>query len=423
MSIIPPDPLLTQSGQKLQESSIVESSSILSAQVGIHWQGQDCDFQDWSYLPSIDLCCDNLPAQLSSALIGLATGDEVRQVFKAGELLQRQSSLVHNNIPARLFQPPAIGMAALQPAIGRFYPSDFFKSTPAIYQGNRRYCRVSNIQEGTLSVDCNHPLSSKAVEMMVRIESIKKATAEPCASCNDIVAMCCDHGPGMQDSLPAQETNFWCGNPFSRPDAGNDSEFFGTPSLQPYWDRTALKQLSLLYRQLIAQNSKILDLMAGVHSPLQEADIKPSAVICAGLNRQELEHNPLCTRSEIVDVNTITSLPFSSEQFDVVLIHAAIEYAINPQLLIAEVQRVLKPAGRVIISFSNRSVTEKTIQLWSDAAEFERPAIVLAYLHSCSGFSRFNSYSMRGLLRSEDDRLAQQLLYSDPVYAVWADKI
>ena len=423
MNNIRPDALLFDPDDKPQESSVVQHDSTIAARIGIHWQGLDCNFHDWSYLSSIHLSRDLLPPQIESRLPGLVTGDEISHVFKAGELRKRQSSLIYNNIPANRFQPPISDQTALNPSIGRFYPSDYFRDIRDIYQGNCLSCRISDIQDGKLSIDCNHPLASKTVEMMVRIESIKKTGAEHGGRCKDIVALCCDHGPGMQDSLPGQDTDFWTGNPFNRPDAGNDSEFFSVPSLQPYWDRTALTQLSLLYRQLIPENAQILDLMAGVHSPLQEADIKPSAVICAGLNGEELEHNPLCTQAEIVDVNTIYALPFQTGQFDVVLIHAAIEYVINPPLLMTEVQRVLKPAGRIIISFSNRSVSEKAIQLWSGADEFERPAIVLAYLRNCAGFSGFNSYSMRGLLRANDDSLAHKRPYSDPVYAVWADKI
>jgi len=95
---------------------------------------------------------------------------------------------------------------------------------------------------------------------------------------------------------------------------------------------------------------------------------------------------------------------------------------INPELIFAEIKRVLKPSGRVIISFSNRSFPQKAIQLWTGAHEFERPAIVLSYLRASGGFGNFNSYSKRGLFRPEDDRLAHKLLHSDPVYVVWADK-
>lgn len=423
MSIIEPDAPLYAQGHPLQQSAVVEPRSSISARVGIHWQGQDCDFYDWSYLPSINLWRDYLPAQIEALLPGLAAGDEIRHSFRAGELLERQSSLLHQNIPLSKFQPPPTGLTLLQPAIGRYYPSHFYKNVPAIYEGYQLPCRIIDIQGEQLSVDFNHPLSNKSLEMVVQIESIRKAGAERGGRCNDVVAVCCDQGPGMQDSLPDQPTDFWAGNPFSRQDSTNDSVFFSTPSLQPYWDRTSLAELSRLYDRLIPKQSEILDLMAGVHSPVQESAVSPAAVICAGLNSVELEHNPLCTQTLTLDVNSISALPFEDARFDVVLIHAAIEYVINPQWLMTEIQRVLKPSGRIIISFSNRSITEKAIQLWSGAHEFERPAIVLDYLRSCPGFARFNSFSLRGLLRPEDDPLAHKLIYSDPLYVVWADKI
>lgn len=226
----------------------------------------------------------------------------------------------------------------------------------------------------------------------------------------------------MQNRLPDVETDFFCASPFSRLDPGNDRVFFKQADLQPFWDSVALQQVAQRYQALIPTGSNVLDLMAGVHSPLQETTIEVKSVTCAGLNATELAHNPLCDECIVLDVNTIDALPFEDEQFDVVLIHAAIEYAINPAMLFSEIRRILRPGGRIIISFSNRSVTQKVIQLWSGAHEFERPGIVLAYLRAAGGFDHFNGYSMRGLLRPEGDRLAQQLLLSDPVYVVSGQK-
>ncbi len=423
MPIIKPD---TQLYNEIQEQELepltVEKNSILSAFVGIKWQGNDCQFTDWSFIPNINLWRDYLPPEIEAKLPGLAIGDQISHHYLAGELLEDHSSSQHPSVPVKKFQPPKKGFVPIQPLLGRYYPKDFFTDVEGIYEGNKFPCRITSIDDQKISIDLNHPLAGKDFEMIVQIDSIKKAGAERGGRCNDITAITCENGPGMQDNLMHKETDFFAESPFERLDQDNDAVFYKEPDLTAFWDSAALLQVSTLYNELIPEHAKILDLMAGAHSPLQETSLKTDSVSCAGLNKVEMKHNSSCDLQFEVDVNGMTDLPFDSNQFDTVLIHAAIEYVIHPELLFAEINRILKPSGRVIISFSNRSIAEKAIHLWTGAHEFERPAIVLSYLRSNGSFCNFQSYSKRGMFRPDEDKLANKLLFSDPVYMIWADK-
>ena len=116
------------------------------------------------------------------------------------------------------------------------------------------------------------------------------------------------------------------------------------------------------------------------------------------------------------------SLPFAAKKFDVVLLHAGIEYVLDPIGLVQELHRIIKPGGRLILSFSNRSVEEKSVKVWRELLDFERFGLLLSYLRSHGQFIGFEAYSKRGLPRPTDDRLSQQLTHSDPVFMLWADK-
>ena len=423
MPIIEPDSdLYDDTENNGIEQQIVDKNSIISAVVGIQWQGRDCQFSDWSFLPCINLWRDYLPAEFESKIPGQKTGSEIRHKYRAGEILDENLSNQQHQVSKTQFQPPRKGISPIIPQFGRYYPRDFFMDINGVYKGNKFPCRITAIEDDCISVDLRHPLAGKDFEMIMRVKSIKAAGSERGGRCTDITATVTEKGPGMQDCLAENETDFFSDNPFQRLDEGNDEEFFKFPDYNPFWDIVALAQVSEIYTKLIPANAKVLDLMAGAHSPLQDAEVEVDSVICAGLNEEEMAANLNCHLKIKVDVNSMTSLPFDSGQFDTVLIHAAIEYVIKPDLLFAEINRVLKPSGRIIISFSNRSIAEKRIQLWAGAHEFERPAIVLSYLRSNGGFANFNSYSMRDLFRPDDDKLADKLLYSDPVYVVWADK-
>lgn len=421
-------PVLKQNGQLQRINrrfaiTSVDSDSILSASVAIQWGGFDCQFTDWRYFPVLNLRCDHLPTEIQSQFTGKTCGDLIKHTFEAGELIPDRRTDLLQNIAGNCFQPPNQNRTTIAPLIGRFYPQDDFHNVAGIYQGNKFPCRVTAVSKDRLSLDLNHPLAGKKITMMLRIESIKNSPVERGGRCNDIVAELCDMGPGMQDRLAEHETDFLSDNPFERIDNNDDTEYFQRPRLTPYWDALALQQVSEFYARHVAPRSNILDLMAGVHSPLQEANINAVSVTAAGLNQQELDANKICSRTIVLDVNNITHLPFEDAEFDVVLIHAAIEYVIHPQVILNEISRILKPAGKIIISFTNRGESQKSIRIWSEIENFERPGLVLSYLRSQGNFGHFESFSKRGLLRPDNDQLSSELIFSDPVYIVQGEKI
>ena len=55
--------------------------------------------------------------------------------------------------------------------------------------------------------------------------------------------------------------------------------------------------------------------------------------------------------------------------------------------------------------------------------EFERPGLVSEYFLESGLFGNLHTWSIRGLPRPEDDHYADQLPFSDPVYAVWAERV
>ena len=95
---------------------------------------------------------------------------------------------------------------------------------------------------------------------------------------------------------------------------------------------------------------------------------------------------------------------------------------IKPAAVFDELARILKPGAPLVIAFSNRWFPPKAIRAWSHAHEFERMGIVLAYFQATEAFDHLETFSMRGLPRPADDKYAAQLLYSDPIYAVWGQR-
>jgi len=116
------------------------------------------------------------------------------------------------------------------------------------------------------------------------------------------------------------------------------------------------------------------------------------------------------------------TLPFESNTFDAVVNTASVEYLTDPLAVFSEVSRVLRPDGYFIVTFSNRWFPTKAITVWRELHEFERMGLVLEYFLRAGGFKDLQTYSIRGLPRPHDDKYFPELMFSDPVYAVWGRK-
>jgi SAM-dependent methyltransferase len=77
-------------------------------------------------------------------------------------------------------------------------------------------------------------------------------------------------------------------------------------------------------------------------------DIAPSAI---DLARTNFAQQGLAGRFEVADGE---QLPFPDEAFDLVYAHGVVQYTANPQRLVDECRRVLKPGGLAIFQVYNR---------------------------------------------------------------------
>jgi SAM-dependent methyltransferase len=140
------------------------------------------------------------------------------------------------------------------------------------------------------------------------------------------------------------------------------------------------------------------------------------------MNQEELDANPMLTRGLIHDLNLQPRLPFGEAEFDAVVCTVSVEYLTKPFEVFAEVRRVLRPGGRFVLTFSNRWFPPKVVRVWAAAHEFERPGLVLEYFLRSGGYTGLETFSIRGLPRPDDDKYADRLAHSDPVYAVWGSR-
>ena len=209
---------------------------------------------------------------------------------------------------------------------------------------------------------------------------------------------------------------------FTRRDETEDAGFYRKDRFVSHLDDTALATVERLIGDLIIENDPaVLDLMAGWDSHIPDS-LKPSRVVGLGLNKNELEKNESLTNWVIHDLNADPELPFRGNAFDAVINTVSVDYMTRPLEVFAEVSRILKPGGLFLVIFSNRMFPEKAVKLWRESSEDERVILVEEFFRQTGTFDPTRLFISKSKPRPEDDKYAGVLDFSDPVYAVYAEK-
>jgi SAM-dependent methyltransferase len=203
-------------------------------------------------------------------------------------------------------------------------------------------------------------------------------------------------------------------------DESSDTDFYVYPRFVTHVDRTFLDRLTELYCERLQPNSRICDLMSSWVSHLPE-EMEFACVQAQGMNEEELAKNPRLDRYFVQDLNQNPQLPFPDRDFDAVLNVVSVQYLQYPEAIFSEIQRILKPEGIAIISFSNRMFYQKAIAAWRDSSEASRVRLVCKYFQSVGGFSEPEVIIHTSAVNTFFQILGMS--GGDPFYAVIAQRI
>ncbi|MDP9366048.1 MAG: class I SAM-dependent methyltransferase, partial [Chloroflexota bacterium] len=146
---------------------------------------------------------------------------------------------------------------------------------------------------------------------------------------------------------------------FDRIDEGPDGRFYDAPRFVQHIDEVAIGAVTAAIRRLVPPGADVLDLMSSWVSHLPPAAELPlGRVVGLGMNAEELEGNPRLDEWTVQDLNADPRLPYPDVSFDAGLITVSVQYLTRPVELFREVARVLRPGGVLIVSFSNRMLTQ-----------------------------------------------------------------
>ena len=151
-------------------------------------------------------------------------------------------------------------------------------------------------------------------------------------------------------------------------DSSDDQLFYAEPRFVQHLDDAFRARLTQLYRDRIPARAVVLDLMSSWVSHLPDDGIY-ERVIGHGLNEKELAANKRLDSYWLQNLNLNQEIPLKANSVDAVLIVAGWQYLQYPEAVAAELLRITRPGGQVIVSFSNRMFFTKAPQVWADGSD------------------------------------------------------
>jgi FKBP-type peptidyl-prolyl cis-trans isomerase 2 len=397
----------------------VDHSTYADIELKIVWTSDQARHTERHYYQNINFWRDFFPGLLGDRLMNAADGEWVTERLPANDIVPayEQSNIATLNL--NTISPIGRAKIRVTPQQGRFFPRRIIAGHAGVTAEEFLPLRVTNVNDEQFTVDLNHPLARHDLEVSLRVVGERyQGKEERGGRCNDVVYDALMGGIGIEAPL-ADGTDFYAEGAFNRVDESDDDVFYQQDRLINHIDSTASAQIASSYSHYLRPGMKILDLMSSWQSHLP-TDIDDLDITGLGMNANEMTQNPQLSRHVIHDLNQQTSLPFEDNQFDVTVCSLSIEYLVDPLKVMQEIIRVTRPGGRVMVSFSDRWFPPKAIIIWQELHPFERLGMALDYFIKTDGLENIETESIQGLLRPEDDKYADKLLNSDPVFVVSA---
>ena len=177
---------------------------------------------------------------------------------------------------------------------------------------------------------------------------------------------------------------------FERVDESDDALFYTMPRMVVHIDDHAIAAVSGLFRELIPPDSVVLDLMSSWRSHWPAGHPK-ARLTGLGMNAEEMEDNPDLDDYLVHDVNKDPHLPFEEDTFDATVLTVSAQYLTSPVETFRQVNRVLKPGGVFIVSFSNRMFPTKAVRIWRMGNDRQHIELVESYMEEAGNFQAMKS--------------------------------
>ena len=400
--------------------SRIDMDSLVDIIFNLRWKSDTAYHTDCYQASRVNIWRDVFPPGLLDSFLGKESGERIAVQLKDGDSLPRYDSQKLFTIKRSQFDTSMGRLGVLRPQFGRFYPKGLLNGVSGVYKANVEPFRCVGVNNGNMSVDFNHPIAGRDLQLSCLIGKVERKKVERGGTSIDWFETLAA-GPGMQARWQNHATDYFAEDAFARKDERPDETFYSSPRFVQHIDDTAIEMVRNTYGRFLTGGMRVLDLMSSWQSHVP-TNVQLKSLTGLGLNMDELKRNRQLTNITVQDLNVNKTLPYPNDTYDAVLNTVSVEYLTDPIAIFKEVARVLHPGGHFVVTFSNRWFPPKAIKIWEELHDFERMGLVAEYFLQSGGFANVQTYSIRCLPRPHNDKYYPDLLHSDPVYAVWGQK-
>ncbi len=384
----------------------------------LEWKSPFAEHSDIFHVHKVDTDNDKLPSGFAEKITALKVGESYSQTFPAKELLDEP----HSSHKIIRFEPDLFDSNFKDqhspPILYRFYPSAIAWQGLDTDAADYAPFRLISMSDDTIVADRNHPLAKYYLTLTASKIKEFEAPENKQRRKRHIGKLITFRGPGMQAPFEYGDSVFFAQYPFQLPLQDSLQQNDDQQASKPQLDAIATKQITKLHSKLLPKFSKVLDLMSGEYSYLDD-DYKTGLLTGIGANEASLNANQRLDTYQLQDLNKDGVLPFETNSFDDAICTLSIENLTDPLTIMKEVARVVNAGGKFIITFSNNNSPSHAVSLWWQLHPFERIQLVLEYFRQSGMFEELNTLSKRGGLKPSDGEYLNGKRNSDPIYAVW----
>jgi len=195
--------------------------------------------------------------------------------------------------------------------------------------------------------------------------------------------------------IPRHTTFPYTERDFLRADESDDTDFYSAPRFVTHIDDNAIALLRQYYAAILPRKGRAFDLCSSwiSHFPKELEGVaragKTAAkgnegegleVVGLGMNKRELDANPILKSSILQNLNVNPSIPASLAPLDATTCVVSIDYLTKPIAVLSTLLQRTKEGGTVHLIISNRCFPTKAVGRWLRGSEEERLQMVGDYL-------------------------------------------
>ena len=399
----------------------INDDSLASIEFRLNWEKNGVHHTDAVYAQRVNFWRDLFPVSLRRELMGAYAGDSLSQSFAPGDLVALPDERLRHSVPHGRVKGQRADGSPLTPSYGRFYPRGILRGVPGVFRGNIDPFRCTDMDDAGIRADFNHPLAGLDLRLDLQVLDVRDKFEEHGGTANDWIEQTLT-GRGCSPAATGRPPSFLTARPSNGTIPATIAGFNDRPRLVQHIDDQAIATISGLYGRLIPPGGHVLDLMSSWTSHLPE-DLAAASVTGLGMNAAELAANARLTSYHVHDLNQTPCLPYPDASFDAVICTVSVEYLTRPFEVFADVARVLSPGGVFVVTFSDRWFPPKAIRVWKELHPFERMGMVLELFRQSERFTSLATFSSQGRPRPANDKYADRMLFSDPVFGVWGHRL